>query len=300
MRVTTGSFFNRTSGQMARLNEAADKINTQIATGKAITVASDDPASFQRLTWIKRAGADNAALSSNIKLAQGVLAQTDSTLATMEEQLQRAKELTIQANSGVLSDFDRESIAVSIDAIVEDLFNLANAKDTRGQPLFGGGSGATAFERQADGSVAYVGSGDAGTVPIGDGVSVQVTEDGGRVFGGSDGGADMFAVLQALSAALQAGGDVSAAAGEAMEGLDMAIDQTVIARSSAGARAYRLDFEADHLTDLGVDYEALRSSIEDTDVPAAFVELQKTLTVLQATQASFTKLNGLSLFDYLR
>ncbi|GAA0726004.1 flagellar hook-associated protein FlgL [Sphingomonas japonica] len=300
MRVTTGSFFDRTSGQMARLNQAAEKINDQIATGKKITVASDDPASFQRLAWIKRAGADNAAFAANITLAQGVLAQADSTLATMEEQLQRAKELTIQANSGILSDFDRTSIAVSIDSIVEDLLALSNAKDARGQPLFAGASGDTAFARQADGSIAYVGADDAGDVPIGEGVSVQVTENGGRVFGGTDGGADMFAVLQALSAALQAGGDISGAAGDALEGLDSAIDQTVIARSSVGARAYRLDFEADHLTDLGIDYEALRSSIEDTDLSVAITELQKTLTVLQATQASFTKLTGLSLFDYLR
>jgi flagellar hook-associated protein 3 FlgL len=30
------------------------------------------------------------------------------------------------------------------------------------------------------------------------------------------------------------------------------------------------------------------------------VELQKTMTILSATQASFTKLSALSLFDYLR
>ena len=40
--------------------------------------------------------------------------------------------------------------------------------------------------------------------------------------------------------------------------------------------------------------------MEDTDITSAVTELQKTLTILQATQASFTKLTGLSLFDYLR
>ena len=33
---------------------------------------------------------------------------------------------------------------------------------------------------------------------------------------------------------------------------------------------------------------------------ATITELQKTLTVLQATQASFSKLTQLSLFNYLR
>ena len=46
--------------------------------------------------------------------------------------------------------------------------------------------------------------------------------------------------------------------------------------------------------------EAARSAIEDVDVSQAITDLQKTMTVLQATQASFSKLSGLSLFNYLR
>ena len=43
-----------------------------------------------------------------------------------------------------------------------------------------------------------------------------------------------------------------------------------------------------------------RSKLEDTDVTSAVIELQQLMTALSATQASFTKLSGLSLFDYLR
>ena len=48
------------------------------------------------------------------------------------------------------------------------------------------------------------------------------------------------------------------------------------------------------------DREAKRSGLEDTDITTTVVELQKTMTILSATQASFTKLSALSLFDYLR
>jgi len=51
---------------------------------------------------------------------------------------------------------------------------------------------------------------------------------------------------------------------------------------------------------MAVSREETRTAIEDTDIPTAVAELQKTLTVLQATQASFSKLTGMSLFDYLR
>lgn len=42
------------------------------------------------------------------------------------------------------------------------------------------------------------------------------------------------------------------------------------------------------------------SEIEDTDISTAVIDLQKMSTALQATQASFTKLSALSLFDYLK
>ena len=65
-------------------------------------------------------------------------------------------------------------------------------------------------------------------------------------------------------------------------------------------RAARVDLEATRLTDVGADREASRSALEDTDIASTYLELQKTMTVLSATQASFSKLSALSLFSYLR
>jgi flagellar hook-associated protein 3 FlgL len=71
-------------------------------------------------------------------------------------------------------------------------------------------------------------------------------------------------------------------------------------RGSVGARSARLDLVSDQLTDTAANREIDRSALEDTDVTEAITELQKTMTILSATQASFTKLSQLSLFDYLR
>ena len=48
------------------------------------------------------------------------------------------------------------------------------------------------------------------------------------------------------------------------------------------------------------DRTELRSSLEDVDVTQAYTELSKTMTILTATQTSFSKLSQLSLFNYLR
>jgi len=294
MRIATSQMFSRPTTLMAALTQKADAVQTSIATGKKFTAPSSDPIAYLRLDSLKRGNADDQANAANIKLAQGILAQSDSTLESIETQLQQVQELSIQAANGTLTDENRAAIAKSIAAITDDIYALVNTRDLRGQPLFGSSAGDAAYARASDGTISFVGTGAPSEIPIGEGNSVQATVTGERAFG------DMFAQLKALGDALETGGDIRAAVGGALEGIKANLTGVASARASVGARGARLDLEADRLEDAAITREDTRSAIEDTDIPSAVAELQKTLTVLQATQASFTKLSGMSLFDYLR
>ncbi|WP_315760941.1 flagellin [Sphingomonas sp. Y38-1Y] len=287
-RLSTSQFYGRSLTQMTGLNVKADKLQTQIASTKKLAVASDDAAGFTRLAGLKRAAADDKAVGANLDLAAGILAQSDATLGSITDQLQRAKELAIQANSGTLTADQRAVIATQLDGILEDVAALANQKDARGVPLFGGG-GEAAFATGANGRVTYVGGTTPGSIPTGEGTAVQVTEDGTRLQA-------MFDTLSALSAAVKEGKGI----GEAGDAVTASIDTVSGMRGSIGARAMRLDMEMERLDEVAVGREEARSAIEDTDISATVIELQKTLTILSATQASFSKLTSLSLFDQLR
>ncbi|MFL9840142.1 flagellar hook-associated protein FlgL [Sphingomonas sp. ST-64] len=302
MRVTSSQTFDRPSLLMATLTRQADQFQTQVATGKKILNPSDSASGWQQLASLKRADANDSTYGANIDLAQGLLAATDTALSSIETQLQRAKSLAVQAGSDTLSDVDRQAVLEDVNAIIDDLLALANGKDARGHPLFGGASGDTAYARQTDGSIAYLGAGEAAAIPIGDGVSISATTGGDRAFGGiagSNGATDMFAILTAFAAALQPDAEAGGI-GTAMDDLDAALDQIGTTRASVGARAFRLDLETERLGDAEIARETLRTGIEDADTATAITQLQKTLTILQATQASFSKLTSLSLFDYLR
>jgi len=298
MRIATSQLYNRPASLMTQLSAEADRIQTQIATGKRIQTASDDPAAYLRLQTMRQQTADDGAWSANIGMAQGLLAQTDTTLDSVESQLQRALELATQAANGTLSDANRDAIAEELNAIRDALFGLSNTRDVRGQPLFGGATGDVAYVQAADGTISFAGTGEPSAIPIGEGTSIQGTVTGVRAF--ASGSSDMFAVLAGFTAALEAGGDVKAPADAAMTGLNGALESVNLARASAGARAARLDLDAERLVDAGEARESARTALEDTDITTAVTQLQKTLTILQATQASFTKLTSLSLFDYLR
>jgi len=302
MRVTTNQSFERPSLMMTSLNSQADRLQTQISTGKKILAPSDSASGWQQLSGLKRATADDGVYASNIKMAQSLLASTDSTLDSIETQLQRAKAFAVQANSQTITPEGRAAILKEVEAIITDLLGAANTKDSRGQPLFGGAAGDAAYARQPDGSIAYVGSGEPAAIPVGDGVDIAATETGARAFGGittANGTTDMFAILTAFAAALQPDA-TPGGIDTAMSDLDAALDQIGTTRTSVGARAFRMDLEAERLADVDDTREATRSGIEDVNTATSIAELQKTLTILQATQASFTKLTSLSLFDYIR
>ena len=299
MRISSSQVFDRATRTMGSLTEQADRLQTQISTGVRLLAPSTDAGAYRQLTGIRRATADETQDKSNITLATSLLSASDTALASIETQLLRASELTIQGASGSLSTEQKAVIAGQLDAILEDVVRLANSTDSRGSPLFSGSSEITPYTQASDGSVAYAGTGEADAIPIGDGATIQATTSGARIFGGlatAGGPSDAFAIIKGVADGLRSGAGV----GTGIADIKTALTALGEARASIGARGARLDLETARLGEIAVSREEMRTAIEDTDITAAITELQKTLTVLQATQASFTKLTSLNLFDYLR
>jgi len=296
--ASTSLFYDRAKSAMGGLAAKADRLQTDIATTKRLQAPSDDSVAYQRLQRIARDTADAGAWDANLDLAGSLLAQADTTLGTMTTQVQRASELMLRVNNGTMSAADRKTTGAELTQIVASLVELANTADTRGRPLFGGTDGKPAVAMDA-GTTTYS-QGAPAAIPVGDGQQVQPTELASRLFDLGN-GKDTLAVLQTLAAALMAGTALDADAGKAaIADLAAADDQLTGVRASLGARATRVDILQTQSTRIAADRETERSGLEDTDYTAAIADLQKTMTVLSATQASFSKLSQLSLFDYLR
>lgn len=306
MQIATSLFYDRSASTLTSLSAKADSLQTQIATTKRFSAPSQDSVAYQRLAGLARDTANDKIYAANLGTADSVLTQADTSLTAIADQLQTAVGLVTQAKNGTLNAANRKAIGEQIAGIVATMTNLANAKDARGQPLFGGGDGAPAVA--TDGSYALASKPVSG-IPIGDGQSIQANETAARIFtvggttksdGSIDGGTNTLAMLSAIATALQSDDFTPSALDTSLTDITAASDQLSTVQASLGARAARVDLETFRLKDVGTDREATRSGLEDTDITSAVVELQKTMTVLSATQASFSKLSALSLFDYLR
>ena len=299
MQISTSLFYSNASTRMSKMNDRASDLLTQISTGKKVFKPSDDPAASQQIAEMDRKDADAVVYGGNMTLAGSLLQQADSTLGQITTQLDRATVLTVQAATGTQTDATRKIIGTELRSIIESLTTLANAKNVRGQPLFGNAEGGNAVT-VTNGVFTFASAQPAvSEVPIADSQSVQATESAERIFaiGKTD---DTLSMLTRLAAALEAGGDVSAVMSESLDKLKVSGEQVADVQSSIGARAARVDLQQQLLSTANTDRAELRGKLEQVDVTEALVQLQQMMTALSASQASFTKLSSLSLFDYLK
>jgi len=140
---------------------------------------------------------------------------------------------------------------------------------------------------------------------------MQVTITGAPAGGDSfslapSGAQSMFTTLQNLVNLLNT--PVSgAAAGAALQNglnatlanLDQAIDHTLTVRASFGASLQELDSLSSGNQDRSVQYDQTISNLQDLDYNKALSDYARQQLALQAAQQSFTKVTGLSLFNYL-
>ncbi|KQT35141.1 hypothetical protein ASG29_03195 [Sphingomonas sp. Leaf412] len=293
--VSTRSYYDRSTSAMSGLTQQAERLQTQVSTGKKLLVASDDSVGYQRLQVLKRAGADEAAYGANIKIAQATLTQADTQLSEIATQIQQATERALRAATGTMSANDRKSLATELKTMLETIVAATNVKDARGLPLFGGTDGTAAATLETDGTLTFA-TGRQSAIPIGDDQQVEPSVNAGEVLK-IDGGRDVAAVLNAMIAAMETG---AAPADADRSDLAAIAEQVIGAQTSVGARGARVELQAGFYAQAKIEREEVRSGIEDTDTQEAIIALQKTMTILQATQASFGQLSKLSLFDYIR
>jgi len=112
----------------------------------------------------------------------------------------------------------------------------------------------------------------------------------------------VFKTLADLITALNApavGVNLTNSLNRGLKHLDNALDNILTARSSLGLRLNEIDALQTAGEDLGLQFKQTLSELQDVDYNQAISDLVRQQTNLQAAQQTFSKVAGLSLFDYI-
>ena len=118
---------------------------------------------------------------------------------------------------------------------------------------------------------------------------------------------DVFQSVQAIASALLAGTETGAKSsklandlGQSISTMDQALEHLQSRRTIVGNRLQALDTRASENADGLLRLERQTSELNDLDFAEAVSRLNLQTTALQAAQQSYIKIQGLSLFNYLR
>ncbi|MCX7513132.1 flagellar hook-associated protein FlgL [Frateuria sp. STR12] len=172
-------------------------------------------------------------------------------------------------------------------------FTAADAYEIRdgGGALVDSGS----YDPQKGGAIAFKGVQVAfsGTPAAGDSFAVAPSSS-----------QDMFATLDSIIATLQMPNGGGAAMQNTLNGelanIDQSVGSVIQARAAVGARMNALDQQASLNDDLALQHKTALSDVQDLDYYDAVSRLSLQSSALQAAQMTFSKLQNMSLFDYLR
>ena len=302
INLSTGAFFERSTRQIGTLRSQAETLQKSIGTGERLERSSDDPVAAARLRMLARQERIGEIDTRNSQLAEADLSLTDQALGSVADIVIRVRELAVQASSATLSDEQRSAIGVEIGSLRENLVLLSISRNLAGHALFGGKAAGPAYVDNGT-AAQFVGTADVAPLEIGEGQTVEPGLTGPEVFDftASDGPTDLFAVLGGLAAALTAGGlAASEAASSALADLDVGLEKVTTAQTVVGARLNWIDLMSERREITGERMAEERADVGGADIAATMTRLQETLTVLEASQASFVRLANLSLFSMLR
>src|SRR5690349_18526259 len=149
------------SAFMAALESAQRRVidtQEQVSSGKRVNKPSDDPVAAARIAHLDASLSRLDQYKSNSDFARNQLGLEESALNSVNDNLQRIRELTLQANNSTTSDNDRKDIAAEVRQARDALLTLANTTDVDGRHLFAGyREGVVPFTTTSTGSVVYNG-----------------------------------------------------------------------------------------------------------------------------------------------
>ncbi len=285
MRISNAMMAENIKGYLLKHTESLLKTQEQIASGKRINRASDDPIGLGLAMGYRKSISSIQQFNENITNAELHINTVEDILGTVTDLLQEAKDIAADPDRDM-----RSMLANQVVGIRDQVLQLANSQINGNYAFAGDLTDTPPF------NAAGVYSGDTGTKDyiIGDGLQINIGSDGSQIF---QGGSDIFAVLNDLETALNT--DDTAGIAAQLPLLEDAIQQLNTTRAVNAGQYKRLEATQNFNERFLVNVQDLLSRTEDTDIAAAAIDLNTQQTAYQSTLATAAKIIQPTLMDFL-
>ncbi|MBT0723338.1 flagellar hook-associated protein FlgL [Rosenbergiella sp. S61] len=317
MRLSTSFIFQQQTQGISRAQEDWLAAGQRLSSGKRVTSPSDDPLAATQALGIQQNLRNGQRFSMAQQFAQTTMSTEAKTLSAVSDNIEVAISDIIYGGTGSLNDDDRQSVAVKLEGIRNELLTLANSQDSSGRYLFAGYNTAQPPFIEGDNGVVYQG----GQQPITQQVDTQrvmtITHTGQQVFlsvaanpklepDGTLGDTDLFSILDkaisALKTPLKDADDATMkgfqeAMNKANRGLNNSLNNNLTIQSENGTQLKELEGLESLSASQSILAQGQLSQLVDADAAQTISEYQMRETALQASYTAFSRMSKLSLFQ---
>ncbi len=296
------------ASNLQRHQSAQHVIRRQMASGRRVNLASDDPGAYEAIRNLYSDMSQLQQFERNSDMARHYLSVTDQNLTSALNLLHRSNELAVRAGDASFDPAGRRAMAEEVNQVLESLINVANSSEG-GRYVFSGlrtgEKPYTAIEDPATGritAVTYQGSEESRMIKTGQ-AQYAVTNIAGSNQS-SEGGIfqtatrDFFESIIQLRDALEQNEDVTELA--ITERLQGDLDHMINQISLNGARHEQVLMQRNFLREMQHTHLASLNELESVDMAEAAMRLSQAETSYQAAlYSSSSLLQQMSLLNFI-
>ena len=308
MRITSASAFESSLSNLQRRQQALTQAQEHLTSGKRVLKPSDDPAAAAQAERALAAEKRSVAQMRALDASRSAMQLSESALGNAGELVQQARDLLVGAGNGSYTDAERLTMANAIRGLRDELLAVANRSDGAGRYLFGGQGADGAPLVDGTGGVSY--SASAGQLLAASGEASPLSIDGRAAWLQAPDPANpgstlsLFDVMDRVVGELATPGRTAAQVAQTVsDGLgdfDAAADNLSSWRARSGDALNRIDRIGERLSQSKLDAQSERSNAEDLDMVQAISDFQSRQTGYDAALKTYSIVQKMSLFDYLR
>ncbi len=302
MRITNSMLVNNMIANLGKNLSRMEKYQQRLATGKKISVPSDDPVVAARALKLRTDVSQIEQYKKNVKDALSWMEITESAIADVGDILQRARELAVQASNGTTTPEDTKKTCEEVKQLKNQLVNLGNATYA-GRYIFSGfktnqkllnDDGTFAINVDNSEIIIY-------QIGVGDSININVTagdffNSGGTATAGMSG--SLFEDFDDFITALDTGD--YAVIDATIAKIDLQQNNLLRIRADIGARCNRLELTVNRLENDAINFTKLMSENEDIDQAENIMLLKSEENVYRASLAGGARVIQPSLVDFLK
>ncbi|KLV09992.1 MULTISPECIES: flagellar hook-associated protein FlgL [Photobacterium] len=298
MRISDTQFSQMMLQSLQSNNAGLGEVLQQMSTGKRLTKLSDAPIDSIKLLNLEREGQALDQYRNNISNVKTTLSSQETYLDAANESLKSMRDLVLWGANESLSEDDRIGIVTELESLRDSLVSTFNAQDEEGNYLFSGTQTDQPSLVAAGSDYVINGNNDKRVVTVAKGVTMESNVTAGEILelGGDN-------IINRIDKVIAEFKQPTAAfhdeVNSALNAVDATLSNVLEAMTTIGGRQNNLDLLENSHSENKLFVDKVSGDLEALDYGEASVRLNNYISALQATQASYMKINELSLFGQL-